>query len=214
MSEPQDLAAGNFSNWLRETHTALKNDAETDVPCGECNACCRSSYFIDIKPNELDTLSHIPDELLFPAPGLPDGNVLMGYDEKGYCPMLKYGTCLIYDHRPATCRSYDCRIFPATGIQISGKDKVLITQQVQRWKFNLIEADEIKKHKAVQKAASFLKHKSKLFPPDELPGNPTQLAIMAIKVHDLFLEQEEAPLDDTKRVEAVITAGKKFDTQS
>ncbi|MBC8376690.1 MAG: YkgJ family cysteine cluster protein [FCB group bacterium] len=211
MSESQDLETGNFSSWLSDTRTALSNDAEMDVPCGECNACCRSSYFIHIKPDEFDTVSHIPDELLFPAPGLPEGNVLMGYDEKGHCPMLKDGACSIYDHRPATCRSYDCRIFPATGIQISGKDKILISQQVQRWKFNLTEAEEIKEHKAVQKAASFLTHKSTLFPPDELPGNPTQLAIMAIKVHDLFLDQENEAVDDSKMVDAVITAHGKFD---
>ena len=212
MPEPQVLEAGNFSNWLSDTHTALRNDAETDVPCGECNACCRSSYFIHIKPDELSSLSHIPDELLFPAPGLPEGNVLMGYDEKGHCPMLRDGVCSIYDHRPATCRSYDCRIFPATGIQISGKEKVLITQQIQRWKFNLSEADEINEHKAVHKAASFLTHKSKLFPPDALPGNPTQLAIMAIKVHDLFLEPDAQIVDDPKMVDAVILAQEKFDS--
>ncbi|NQT61715.1 MAG: YkgJ family cysteine cluster protein [Candidatus Marinimicrobia bacterium] len=214
MSEPQDLETGNFSNWLDDTLTALRNDAETDVPCGECNSCCRSSYFIHIKSDELNTLSHIPDELLFPAPGLPEGNVLMGYDEKGNCPMLRDGACSIYDHRPATCRSYDCRIFPATGIQISGKDKILISQQVQRWKFNLSEAEEIKEHKAVRKAASFLTHKAKLFPSDVLPGTPTQLAIMAIKVHDLFLEQKEEPVDDSGLVDAVITARERFDTRS
>ena len=212
MPEPQDIEAGNFSNWLSDTRSALRNDAETDVPCGECNACCRSSYFIHIKPDEIETLSHIPDELLFPAPGLPEGNVLVGYDEKGHCPMLRDGACSIYDHRPATCRSYDCRIFPATGIQISDKDKVLITQQIQRWKFNLSGVEEINEHKAVQKAASFLTHNSKLFPPDLLPGNPTQLAIMAIKVHDLFLEQDEQAVDDGKMVEAVITAREKFDS--
>ncbi len=214
MVESQELSTGNFSDWLRDTRSALKKDAETDVPCGECNACCRSSYFIHIKPNELETLNHIPEELLFPAPGLPEGNVLMGYDEKGHCPMLREGACSIYEHRPATCRSYDCRIFPATGIQISGKDKVLINQQVQRWKFNLNEAGEINEQKAVKQAASFLTQKRKLLPPEEIPGNPTQLAIMAIKVYKLFNETKTETVNDTELVEAVIEAGKNFDTRS
>jgi uncharacterized protein len=212
MSEPLGLAAGNFSNWLGDERDALKNDTETDVPCGECTACCRSSYFIHIKPGETDTLSHIPDELLFPAPGMPAGNVLMGYDEKGHCPMLKNSACSIYEHRPSTCRSYDCRIFPATGIQINGKDKVLITQQVERWKFNLSETEEIKEHKAVQRAGSFLTYKSKLFPPDELPGNPTQLAIMAIKVFQVFLNEDAEGIDDGEMVKTIIKEREKFDT--
>ena len=212
MSELQEIEAGEFSSWLRDSLTALKDDAEMDVPCGECNACCRSSFFIHIKPDETDTLSHIPAELLFPAPGLPEGNVLMGYDEKGHCPMLKKGACSIYEHRPLTCRSYDCRIFPATGIQISGKDKILINRQVERWKFSLTEPEDVELQKAAKKSASFLKNKSKLFPPGELPGNPTQLAIMALKVYDLFLEEGDKSVDDKKMVEAVVQAGKKFNS--
>lgn len=213
MSEPLDLAAGEFSNWLGEIRTALKNGTETEVPCGKCNACCRSSYFIHIKPNETETLSHIPDELLFPAPGMPAGNVLMGYDKQGHCPMLKNDACSIYQHRPSTCRSYDCRIFPATGIQISGTDKVLITEQIERWKFNHTETEGIKEHKAVQKAASFLRNKSKLFQSHELPGNPTQLAIMAIKVFDLFLNEDVELIEDGEMVQAIIKRQEKFDTK-
>ena len=214
MSEPVRLDAGKFSNWLSDTRTALKNDAETDVPCGECTACCTSSYFIHIKSSETDTLSHIPDELLFPAPGMPEGNVLMGYDEQGHCPMLKDGACSIYQHRPSTCRSYDCRIFPATGIQISDKDKVLIARQAERWEFNFSETEEIKEHKAVEKAASFLTNKSKLFPPDELPGNPTQLAILAIKVFHVFRDEDAERIDDGDMVKAILKEQGKFDTQA
>ncbi|MBT3228466.1 MAG: YkgJ family cysteine cluster protein [Candidatus Marinimicrobia bacterium] len=213
MPESQELAAGKFSTWLISTRTALKKDSETDVPCGECNACCRSSQFIHIKPDEKDTLAHIPEELLFPAPGLPKGYVLMGYDENGHCPMLKKGACSIYEYRPATCRSYDCRIFAATGIRISGKDKALITQQVQRWKFSLADSEDIKEQRAVQKAASFLTNKSKLFAPGELPENSTQLAIMSIKVYDLFLEEGEQSIDDTKRVKAIMQTWERFDAK-
>jgi len=212
MSDPHDLSAGEFSTWLSETRTALKNDTGTDVPCGECNACCRSSYFIHIKPAETEALSHIPAELLFPAPGLPEGHVLMGYDEKGCCPMLKNGACSIYEHRPLTCRSYDCRIFPATGLQISGKEKRLISQQVQRWKFKQSQTEGKQKQKALEQAAAFLNHKSKLFPAGEIPGNPTQLAIMAIKIYDLFLEDSDNLTDDKKMVEAIIQAREEFNT--
>ena len=116
MTEQQDLPAGRFSSWLRRTRSAQLEENGVDVPCGECNACCKSSYFIHIRPEETQTLSRIPGELLFAAPGLPEGNVLLGYDENGHCPMLIDEKCSIYEHRPLTCRTYDCRIFPAAGI--------------------------------------------------------------------------------------------------
>ncbi|MCF7826385.1 MAG: YkgJ family cysteine cluster protein [Candidatus Marinimicrobia bacterium] len=213
MSDQQALSAGNISEWLRCTRAALKDDSGAEVPCGECTACCRSSYFIHIQPHETATLSHIPDELLFPAPGLPKGNVLMGYDEQGHCPMLKNGACSIYEYRPATCRSYDCRIFPATGIVLTGKDRTLISQQAQRWKFSPSDSVDQQTQKALQKAGSFLRNKSKWFAPGELPGNSTQLAIMAIKVYDLFLDEGEQSIDDAKMAKAIIEVLKKFDAQ-
>ena len=39
---------------------------ESDVPCNGCTACCRSSQFVHVGPDEADTLAHIPAELLFP----------------------------------------------------------------------------------------------------------------------------------------------------
>ena len=129
MAEQQDLPAGEFSSWLRRTRSALVEESGADVPCGECNACCRSSYFIHIRPEETRTLSRIPKKLLFPAPGLPKGNVLLGYDEHGRCPMLIDDKCSIYEHRPQTCRNYDCRIFSAAGIAAGDDDKALITQR-------------------------------------------------------------------------------------
>src|SRR5204862_263741 len=84
----------------------------------------------------LDTLAHIPPALLFPAPRMPAGHVLLGYDENGCCPMLVDGGCSIYDHRPRTCRTYDCRVFPAAGIDISDDgDKGPIAHQARRWRF-------------------------------------------------------------------------------
>ena len=88
MAEQQDLPAGGFSSWLRRTRSAQLEEDGVDVPCGECNACCKSSYFIHIRPEETQTLARIPGELLFAAPGLPEGNVLLGYYEIGHSLML------------------------------------------------------------------------------------------------------------------------------
>ena len=114
-------AAGDFSAWLDEMLGALRGERAADVPCAGCTACCTSSQFVHIEPDETDTLAHIPPELLFPAPLAPRGHVVLGYDERGHCPMLVDDQCSIYEHRPRTCRTYDCRVFPAAGIEIGGR---------------------------------------------------------------------------------------------
>src|SRR5205814_1248545 len=86
VTEDQILPAGSFSAWLGGMRRALGGERASDVPCDGCTACCRSSQFVHIGPDEADTLAHIPTELLFPAPGLPRGNVVLGYDEHGHCP--------------------------------------------------------------------------------------------------------------------------------
>ena len=94
------MAAGDFSQWLTQMAAALRGERGSEVPCGDCTACCTASQFVHIAPNETDTLSHIPKELLFAAPRLPRGHKLLGYDDRGYCPMLIDGACSIYAHRP------------------------------------------------------------------------------------------------------------------
>ena len=132
LSEERDLAAGNFSSWMIEIQGAIRGERGSNVPCGGCTACCTSSQFVHIEPDETDTLAHIPAELLFPAPRLPRGHVVLGYDERGHCPMLIDNTCSIYEHRPRTCRTYDCRIFAAVGLEIDDDDQVLIARQARR----------------------------------------------------------------------------------
>ncbi|MBI3797512.1 MAG: YkgJ family cysteine cluster protein [Deltaproteobacteria bacterium] len=158
------------------------------MPCGECNACCRSFYFIHIRPEETQTLARIPRELLFAAPGLPEGHVLLGYDENGHCPMLIDNKCSIYAYRPLTCRTYDCRIFPAAGLAAGDDDKALITQQIRRWQFSFPTKLDHNQQAAVQAAARFLRQRAECFPAGVIPSNSTQLAILALKVYDVFLK--------------------------
>ncbi len=74
---------------------AIRGERGSEVPCGSCTACCTSSQFVHIGPDETDTLARIPAALLFPAPRQPPGHVLLGYDERGHCPMLVDGRCSI-----------------------------------------------------------------------------------------------------------------------
>jgi hypothetical protein len=131
VNEEHDLQAGDFSCWLRQVRDAIRHGAGIDVACGECVGCCTSSYFIHIKPEETAALGRIRKELLVAAPGLPKGHVLMGYDSNGRCPMFANGKCSVYEHRPQTCRIYDCRVFTAAGILAGGPDKVEINKRVR-----------------------------------------------------------------------------------
>jgi uncharacterized protein len=152
IDEDQERAAGAFSSWLVDVKAAIRGDGDADVPCGTCTACCTSSQFVHIEPDETETLRRVPKALLFPAPRLPRGHVLMGYDERGHCPMLVDGGCSIYDDRPRTCRTYDCRVFPATGIE-PDDDKVLIARQARRWRFSYPHDRDRVDHEAALAAA-------------------------------------------------------------
>jgi hypothetical protein len=110
------LDAGEFRQWVEAARQAIAEGGDADVPCQGCTACCRSFQFVEVGPDETDTLAHIDPALLFPAPGRPGFKVL-GYDERGHCPMLVDDRCSIYEHRPRACRTYDCRVFAAAGLE-------------------------------------------------------------------------------------------------
>jgi Fe-S-cluster containining protein len=186
-AEPADHPAGDFSQWLRITEASLQTgNGGADVPCGACRGCCRSSMFIHIRPEETRTIQMIPRALLFPAPGLPKGHVLMGYDDKGQCPMLVDNQCSIYEDRPQTCRDYDCRVFAATGIAVDRQSQPEIAQRVRDWVFTYENEESRAEHAMVKEAAAFLKNNSDLFPPGSLPGYPVQLAALAVNIYGLF----------------------------
>ena len=194
-SDEGDLAAGDFSAWVVEMQGALRGEHGSDVPCGSCTACCTSSQFVHIGPDETDTLSHIPVALLFPAPRMPRGHVLLGYDERGHCPMLIDDKCSIYEHRPRTCRVYDCRVFPAAGLRVDDEDKALIDRQVQRWRFSYPTDDDRARHDGVQAAATFLgEHLGVIFAGAPDP-NSAQLAVLAVEMHDLFVGRDPDPTE-------------------
>ena len=192
ISDAGDSDAGDFASWLSGAQRAIRGETTADVPCGVCTACCTSSQFIHIRPEETATLARIPQALLFPAPRLPKGHVLMGYDQHGHCPMFVDGGCSIYEDRPTTCRTYDCRVFPAAGLQ-ADDDKVLIAAQAVRWSFTYAtDADRVT-HDAVRAAAAFVDHHRDELSDTPLAINATQLAVLAIELHDLFVHAEPEP---------------------
>jgi hypothetical protein len=160
--------------------------------------------FIHVHPEETQTLQRIPRALLFPAPGLPPGHLLMGYNDEGHCPMLIDNQCSIYDHRPRTCRDYDCRVFAAAGIPVDPQSQPEIAQRVDEWAFTYETETSRDEHAAVQRAAAFLQQKRDLFPPDALPTNPGRLAALAVRFHHHFAGPAPAR-PDAAIVAAIVT---------
>jgi Fe-S-cluster containining protein len=191
-----DLAAGPFSAWVDDMQRARRGEQDADVPCGTCTACCTSSQFVHIGPDERSTLSRIPPALLFPAPRLPPGHVLLGYDERGHCPMLIDHACSIYEDRPRTCRTYDCRVFAAAGVEVPEGTRVEISRRVRRWRFTYPSPADGRRHDAVRSAATFLGTHPELLPTGISAADPTQIALLALDVHDLFLPPAGSPEPD------------------
>jgi len=193
----QPVDAGDFATWLQGTRATQLEGKEADVPCGDCNGCCKSFYFIHIAPNDTDALEVIPRELLVEAPGLPTGHFVMGYNDQGHCPMLREERCTIYQHRPQTCRAYDCRIFTASDMQPGETDKALVRKRTAHWAFDYKTATDRTNQQSIARAARWLTNQrnnpDSHLPANFIPSNSTQLAVLAIELRELFTEQLSAP---------------------
>lgn len=207
-SATEPLDAGAFGEWVVELRGALHGERDADVACGECDACCRSSQFVHIAPDETDALAHIPAELLFPAPRAPRGHVLMGYDERGRCPMLTDHGCSIYAHRPRTCRTYDCRVFAATEVAPDADGdatKADIARRARRWRFDHPAPDDRARHDASVAAARYLVERRAALPDGIVPPVPTQLAVLAVELHECFLDGPPTTDAVTDAVQVALT---------
>jgi uncharacterized protein len=185
MDHDGEIATQRFSTWLRRTRRALRSGEAVAVPCGDCTACCTSSYFVHIDADEEAALAAVPDELKFAAPGQPPGSVVLGYDRRGHCPLFDGRGCTIYERRPRTCRTYDCRIFPAASLTV-GSERPAIARGAARFRFDLSGPRDRADLAAVRAAARFLTQHRAAFPAGFVPENPTQQAVVAVKVYEVF----------------------------
>jgi hypothetical protein len=188
MSAMPPADAGEFGAWLREMRAALRDDRDVDVACGTCVGCCTSSLYILLRPKDAPVLPHVPPEFLVESSRLPAGQRAMGYDARGHCPMLKNGACTVYALRPQTCRTFDCRVFAAAGIDAGGPDKAPITAQARRWTFTYASDDARRAHAAIRTAAQFMRNDATSFPPGTAPSRPADVAIAALQTYELFLD--------------------------
>jgi len=92
------------------------------------------------------------------------------------------------------CRTYDCRVFPASGLA-AGEDKPVIDEQAQRWSFSYPTSADRIEYDAVLAAASLLADNWQLLAEAEIPTNQIQLALAAVEMYDLFMPPDSARAD-------------------
>ncbi len=187
--------------------SSLAGGPGMQVACGECRGCCTSSYYIKVRSKEADALAHIPPEFLGDAPGDASGTRLMGFDAQGHCPMLRAGNCSIYPHRPDTCRTFDCRVFTAAGMD-AGPARPVINERVARWRFGFPDDIDRREQRAVAAAAAFLRQHPVRFPGGHVPSRPNDIAVLALKCYSVFMNGEPRHED---AVAGIIEACREFD---
>ena len=201
-----------FGAWLEATLATLRDDVPAEVPCGDCNACCRTFHQIHIRPCEKRARKRLPKEHLSVAPGLPPGYLLLGYTESGACPLLVEGQCAIYEDRPLVCRTYDCRLYTATGVE---PDRAEIATQVRRWRFVYPERADRDLQAAVLAAVRFIRETPACLPSDAARRQPIRLATLAVAAHERFLPGatvgvRRRPVAERDRVLAVADANEEL----
>jgi hypothetical protein len=192
--------AGAFAAWADDAREAQTGAGDATVPCDGCTACCRSSFFVHIGPDETETLRRIPSALLVRAPGLPDGYRVLGYDERGHCPMLVDDRCSIYEHRPVTCRKFDCRVLSAAGLEPDGPGQHALAERVGAWRFDVSTDRDRATRDAVRAAIAFLDAHPECFEPGRNPVNAVQRSVTALAVYDVFLDDGRVVEPDTEVV--------------
>jgi hypothetical protein len=201
-----ELPAGNFSEWLRAMRRALSGQEGMNVACGDCVGCCTSSYYIKVRAHETRALAAIDAKLLSPAPG-HDGSQLMGHLPNGHCPMFDGRGCSIYQDRPDTCRTYDCRVFAAAGMPAGDDGKSVINERVASWRFEYPTDNDRREQRAVRAAANFLRQHPVRFPGGRVPSRASEVAVLAVKTYEVFLDD---PRDDAEIAAAIVDAARKF----
>ncbi len=201
-----------FAAWLRATLATLREDEPADVPCGSCNACCRTFHQIHLRPGEKRARRRLPKEYLSVARGLPPGYLLLGYTEAGACPVLIEGRCTIYEDRPLVCRTYDCRLYAATGV---APDRDEIAAQVRRWRFSYPAADDRELQGAVLAAVRFIRENPACLPSEAARRQPIRVATLAVVAHEKFLAGatvglRHRPVRDRDRIAAVAEANEEL----
>ena len=209
MTPQEQIDAGDFGTWYTNIRRTLATGCGIDVPCGDCRGCCSAGRFIHLTPADRQAHAVIPRDYIIPAPGMAAGNAVLGYRDDGCCPLLNAGNCSIYSSRPATCRIFDCRVLAAAGLRMYGRWAERINQRIGRWAFAFATGEDQRRFDAVRQAATFIRTNASAFPGGRVPTSPGDLAVLAIKVAEVFLSSPA--MDSRHLVQAIIAESRAFE---
>lgn len=187
MSRTASRPAGAFLAWLGTFLDALRKGKGIEVDCAGCTGCCRARHFVLVEPREAGRIERARPGVLVPVPGRPDGARLIPFGKGGRCAFLAEDGCSIYALRPLVCRQFDCRVLPAAGLRADLPGQAPIAREARRWEFSLPTPLDGRASEAVRQAAAFVGSNAELFPGGRVPDRPEQLAVLAAKVHQVFL---------------------------
>jgi len=94
-------------------------------------------------------------------------------------------------------------MFAAAGID-AGDGKHVINERVRAWEFSYEGEAERRAHDAVRAAAAFIRDERGSFPGGAAPSSPDQIAVLALKVYELFLERQKSPAETAAAIVAAI----------
>ncbi|MEA3290809.1 MAG: YkgJ family cysteine cluster protein [Pseudomonadota bacterium] len=115
--------AGSVTSWLRHYRKAMRDGTGTNVPCGDCTACCRSNEYIVLQADEVAQFDNVVTN--------PDGEPSIETLPDGRCPYLDNEGCSVYATRPRNCRDFDCRAM--LFCRALPTDRPLIAEALNQW---------------------------------------------------------------------------------
>lgn len=125
--KPTSAHIGSPVTWMRKSKRRHSRgvQADVDVPCGDCNACCHGiSVFLE--PDEVEQYQCIEE---LDAEGRRVIRLKRGNDDS--CIYLdEAGACSIYERRPRECRGFDCRPLAFCGIRV---EQDSLNEGLQHW---------------------------------------------------------------------------------
>ena len=167
---------------------ALRGERDSDVPCNGCTACCTSSQFVHIGPDETDTLAHIPAELLFPAPRLPRGHVRARLRRAR--PLPDADRRRVLDLRAPPADVSDLRLPRLPRRRVSNPTTKTGTGRATRAPLAVHRADTDRPRRRTTRCAPPPRTSASIAVTcreAHLPTTATQLAVLAVELHDLFV---------------------------
>ena len=90
-----------------------------------------------------------------------------------------------------------------------GKWNERINGRVQTWRFSFASADGRQRLQAIRDAAAFIQKHAAAFPDGRVPTEPTSIAVLAIKVHPVFLSAG-ADSSPGRIANAIVEASRRF----